>query len=444
MHLPAALAVSVAESRSRAVQRARRARARAGRQIAEFRRRATFIFELRSFIRESLVAVLLSLVIVVAAGVLFSSMREALLALPGVTLLVPGALAMRGNIFASMGARLGSALHTGQLSSQTRGSDLLHEEMLVVLVQTLLGSLFLAMVGRITAILLGIPTVGLVDLTVTAMLGALMAGAIELLVTIRVAISAHRRGWDPDNVTAPVISAVADLVSIPLLLGSALLVVWLPNWSVHLAFMVLVIALFGLVAHVVRGEHKRANTVLAASIPVLLVVLFIVLIPAIMLEIRVEDLVENPSILILIPPFVAVAGNLGAILASRLSSAAHLGLITMRGRPDRLVYQNLGVILVLSVLTFGALGLLVHGTALSIGVVSPGLWTLMVIALVGGLVVTAATCLAAYQVTAYTFRRGDDPDNVVIPIITSTMDALGTALLIVLFMVMVLESAPAL
>ena len=444
MHLPAALAVSVAESRSRAVQRARRARARAGRQIAEFRRRAGFIFELRSFIRESLVAVLLSLVIVVAAGVLFSSMREALLALPGLTLLVPGALAMRGNIFASLGARLGSALHTGQLSVNTRGSDLLHEEMLVVLIQTLLGSLFLAMAGRVTAIVLGIPTVGLVDLTVTAMLGALMAGAIELVVTVQVAISAHKRGWDPDNVTAPVISAVADLVSIPLLLGSALLIVWMPNWAVHLLFMILVFSLFSLVAHVVRGEHARANTVLAASIPVLIVVLFIVLVPAIMLETRVEELVENPTILILIPPFVAVAGNLGAILASRLSSAAHLGLITMRGRPDRLVYQNLGVILLLSVLTFGALGLLVHGTAVAIEVGSPGLWTLMVITLAGGLAITAATSLAAYQVTAYTFRRGDDPDNVVIPIITSTMDALGTALLIVLFMAFVLETVPAL
>lgn len=444
MHLPAALAVSVAESRSRAVERARRARARAGRQIAEFRRRAGFIFELRSFIRESLVAVLVSLVIVVAAGVLFSSMREALLTLPGLILLVPGALAMRGNIFASLGARLGSALHTGQLKAQTRGSELLHEEMLVVLVQTLLGSLFLAMAGRVTAILLSIPTVGLVDLTVTAMLGALMAGAIELMVTVRVAISAHRRGWDPDNVTAPVISAVADLVSIPLLLGSALLIVWLPDGVVHLLFMVLLLSLFGLVAHVVRGDHRRANTVMAASVPVLLAVLFIVLIPAIMLELRVEDLVDNPAILILIPPFVAVAGNLGAILASRLSSAAHLGLITMRGSPDRLVYQNLGVILLLSLLTFGALGVLVHGTAVGTGVGSPGLGTLMLITLSGGLVVTAATSLAAYQVTAFTFRRGDDPDNVVIPIITSTMDALGTVLLIVLFMLLVLETAPGL
>ena len=51
--------------------------------------------------------------------------------------------------------------------------------------------------------------------------------------------------------------------------------------------------------------------------------------------------------------------------------------------------------------------------------------------------VTAITSLAAYQVTAYTFRKGDDPDNVVIPIITSTMDAVGTALVVMLFMALV-------
>ena len=444
MHLPAILAVSVAESRSRAVERARRAGRLASRQIAEFRRRAGFVWELKTFIRESLVAILVSLVIVVMAGVLFSSMRDALLLLPGLTLLVPGALAMRGNIYASLGARLGSALHTGQLSPHGKGSDLLREEVLVVLVQTLLGTLFLAVVGRITAIILGIPTVTVVELAVTAMMGALMAGAVELYVTVRVAISAHKRGWDPDNVTAPVISAVADLVSIPSLLGSAMLVVWMPGWANHLVFALLLLAMFGLVAMVARGRHDRAVTVLSASIPVLLAVLLVVLFPAIMLERMVEELVENPTILILIPPFVAVAGNLGAILASRLSSAAHLGLITLRGAPDRLVYQNLGVILLLAVLTFGALAVLTHATAMVVDVTTPGLWTLGLITLSAGLVVTAATSLTAYKVTAYTFVKGDDPDNVVIPVITSTMDALGTALVVVLFMVLVLETVPGL
>jgi mgtE-like transporter len=444
MHLPSILAVSVAESRPRAIERARQAGRLASQQIAEFRKRATFLWELKSFVRESLVAVLVSLLIVVIAGVLFSSMREALLELPGLTLLVPGALAMRGNIYASLGARLGSALHTGQLSVQDKGSQLLREEVLVVIIQTLLGTLFLAVVGRVTAIILDIPTVTLVELAVTAMLGALIAGVIELTVTIRVAISAHRRGWDPDNVTAPIISAVADLVSIPSLLGCALLVVWMPGWTTYLIFALLIFALTVMVIIVVRGDHPRASTVLSASIPVLLAVLVIVLLPAIMMERMVEELVANPTILILIPPFVAVAGNLGAILASRLSSAAHLGLITMKGTPDPLVYKNLGVILLLSFLTFGVLGVLTHLAALVVGMPSPGLGTLMTISLAGGLVVTTATCFAAYRVTAYTFLKGDDPDNVVIPIITSTMDALGTALVIALFMMMVFEGQLAL
>ena len=101
------------------------------------------------------------------------------------------------------------------------------------------------------------------------------------------------------------------------------------------------------------------------------------------------------------------AGNLGAILASRLSSAAHLGLISLRGAPDRLVYQNMGVILILSLLTFGALGVLTHATALILDVPSPGLGTLLTITLLAGMVVTVATSLAAYKVTAYTFDTYD-------------------------------------
>ncbi|MCK5415521.1 MAG: magnesium transporter, partial [Thermoplasmata archaeon] len=89
--------------------------------------------------------------------------------------------------------------------------------------------------------MLDIPTVSLVELAVTAMVGALLAGAVELFVTVRVAISAHRKGWDPDNVTAPIISAVADLVSIPSLLGTAMLVVWMPGWLTYLIFTVLIL-----------------------------------------------------------------------------------------------------------------------------------------------------------------------------------------------------------
>ncbi len=431
------MAVTMTESRSRAIERARRARLRASRQIAAFRQRATFLWELKSFVRQSLVAIILSLIIVLIAGVIFSSLREALVAMPGLMLLVPGALAMRGNIYASLGARLGTALHTGQLSSDTKDSPLLREEVLVVLIQMLIGGLFLAIAGRVTAILLDIPTVSWVELAVVAMMGALVAGVVELWVTINVAISAHRRGWDPDNVTAPIISGVADLVSIPSLLGCAMLVVWMPGWITYLAFLGMLLALFMLTMIVVRGEHERASTILGASIPVLLGVLLIVLIPAVMLESIVEELMDNPTILILIPPFVAMAGNLGAILASRLSSAAHMGLIIMKGTPDTLVYKNVGVIMILAVLTFGVLGLLTHMVAVAIGMDSPGASVLFTISLVGGLIVTVATCFAAYKVTAYTFQKGDDPDNVVIPIITSTMDAMGTALVIMLFMALV-------
>jgi mgtE-like transporter len=437
MHLPAIMAVTLADSRSRALKQARRAGALASRQVAAFRQRATFLWELKSFVRESMLAILASLVIVVLAGVLFSSLREALIALPGLMLLVPGALAMRGNIYASLGARLGTALHTGQLSPGERGSRLLREEILVVMVQTMFGSLFLTMVGKVTAIVLDIPAVSLVELAVTAGLGALMAGAVELWITVNVAISAHRRGWDPDNVTAPVISAGADLVSIPSLLGAGLLVVWMPGWVSQSLFIAMLAVLFGLTIRVSRGDHERASSVLSASVPVLLAVLLIVLVPALLLEVFVEDLVENPTVLVLLPPFVAMAGNLGAILASRLSSAAHLGTITMRGSPDPLVYKNLGVIMLLSVLTFSALGLLTHVVAYGTGIASPGAGVLTSMSLMGGIAVTAATCVTAYKVTQYMLLRGDDPDNVVIPVITSTMDALGTVLVIFLFMTLV-------
>ena len=50
------------------------------------------------------------------AGVTLGSIPHTLETLPGLLVLIPAAIGMRGNIFGALGSRLGTAIHTGTFS----------------------------------------------------------------------------------------------------------------------------------------------------------------------------------------------------------------------------------------------------------------------------------------------------------------------------------------
>nr|WP_243687656.1 hypothetical protein [Methanobacterium formicicum] len=54
------------------------------------------------------------------AGILLSGMTNTLEILPGLLVLIPGAIGMRGNIFGALGSRLGSNLHIGTLTPELK------------------------------------------------------------------------------------------------------------------------------------------------------------------------------------------------------------------------------------------------------------------------------------------------------------------------------------
>ncbi|HEX4531749.1 MAG TPA: divalent cation transporter, partial [Acidimicrobiia bacterium] len=54
------------------------------------------------------------------AGLTLGSITGTLTALPGLLVLVPAAIGMRGNVFGALGSRLGTAVHTGTFRMSAR------------------------------------------------------------------------------------------------------------------------------------------------------------------------------------------------------------------------------------------------------------------------------------------------------------------------------------
>ena len=67
-------------------------------------------------IKESLIALLICAVGDLTAGVILGNMALFLETFPGLLVIIPGAIGMRGNIFGSFASRLSTNLHIGIIS----------------------------------------------------------------------------------------------------------------------------------------------------------------------------------------------------------------------------------------------------------------------------------------------------------------------------------------
>ena len=73
-----------------------------------------------SIVREALPFELIATVGGVVAGIILSGMTDELGMIPGLLVIYPGVLGLRGNISSTLGSRLGSAIHLGLITDLDR------------------------------------------------------------------------------------------------------------------------------------------------------------------------------------------------------------------------------------------------------------------------------------------------------------------------------------
>jgi mgtE-like transporter len=380
-------------------------------------------------IRQSLAALLISSGGDLVAGLTLASITHTLEDLPGLIVLVPAAIGMRGNIFGALGSRFGTAIHTGTFRVSARRSSVMGQNVLASVVLTLSISLALAVLAKTVASAFGVSeTISLADFVVISILGGVLSSLVVLALTVGLAALAARRGWDMDNVAAPIVTAAGDMVTLPALFLATFLV-GIQGVTVAIAVVASLVAVVSLIA-ALRVNLPMMQRILRESLPVLVVAGTIDIVAGLTIEARLDQFVQYGALLILIPPFLEDTGALGGILSSRLSSKLHLGIIDPVARPQRPARDDFAIIAMLAVPVFALVALSADLAAWLFGQASPGVLQMVVIAVIGGAIATAAGMVVAYYGSIVTYRLGLDPDNYGIPLLTSSMDLVGALSLI--------------
>ena len=394
-----------------------------------FGRILAFLVAERRTIGQGFVALLLATVGSLAAGVVLGLITGTLERLPGLMILVPAAVATRGNIFGALASRLGTSIHTGLFETGRAREGLLYQNVFAASVLTLSVSLAVAFLAKAFADAFGIFSISVVDFVVISLLGGLLASLFVGAFAVALSVRAYRRGWDLDSVAAPLITAAGDMFTIPALYLASFLtgIRWVTaGLAGGLALLAVVLLVVGLTTHL-----PAARRILRESLPLLVVAGAVDILAGLVVQARLSEFVALPALLMLIPPILGNAGGLGGLLSSRLTSKLHLGVLTPRGRPESVAILDATVVMLIALAIFPLLGVAAEALALSLGLPSPGLVRMVGVAVIAGSIATALALLVAYYSAVATYRLGLDPDNHGIPMITSSMDFAGVLSVVV-------------
>jgi mgtE-like transporter len=363
------------------------------------------------------------------AGLTLGAITHTLEDLPGLLVLVPAAIGMRGNIFGALGSRLGTSIHTGTFRLSRRADTIVGQNILASLTLTLSISLALAILAKAVAVGFGLNnTISIADFIVISIVGGVVSSIAVLALTLGVAAASVRRGWDMDNVAAPLVTAAGDMVTLP----SLYLATFLVGFHIVTPLIAVLTSVAAVVALVValRSGLPTLRRILVESLPVLVIAGTIDVVAGLSIEKRLESFLKYPALLVLIPPFLEDTGALGSILSSRLASKLHLGVIEPDRVPSRVARRDFVLIFAFAIPVFTLVALSAELASFVFDKASPGVLQMVGISLLGGFIATIFAIGIAYYGSIATYRLGLDPDNHGVPLLTSSMDLVGAFALI--------------
>ncbi|HEX6332062.1 MAG TPA: magnesium transporter [Actinomycetota bacterium] len=376
----------------------------------------------RRTLRQALVALVLSTMAAFVAGITLGGMAGTLEELPGLLILIPAAVGMRGVISGTTAARLGTNIAAGLFEASFRPGGVLRQNAAVGLVLTMSSSLYIAVLARVSAVVFGEQSIPLPSLITISVVGGTLGAALVLLATIGLTLVSFRRGYDLDAVSTPIVTAVGDMVTLPSLLLATFLV-----RSELVSDVVAAVCLVGAIVGVVAGFRLEPGIgrILLEMTGVFAIVPILDVLAGTLLEAQSDRFFRYPGLLILVPPLISQAGALGGILSSRLSSKLQLGVITARGVPEPPALVDGGLVVASGFSIFLFIGTVGFALASLVGRAVPGAGTTIGGTALAGLFLLPLILVLGYYLAVGTTRFGLDPDNHSVPLSTGVMDLLG-------------------
>jgi len=174
-------------------------------------------------VREGFLSEIVIRTFAIVAGIGLASMRGMLEEFPGMLIMIPAFLQMRGAIGGTLASRLSSALHTGIMEPRLKRSRELSQNLIGTFVLNVILSGLIGCLAHFMCLLFGFRSSGLLALFLLALIAGIVSNLVIMLLTTVMTIKIYQRGLDPDVIAGPFVTTLGDVVSIPCLFLAALI-----------------------------------------------------------------------------------------------------------------------------------------------------------------------------------------------------------------------------
>jgi len=150
-----------------------------------------------------------------------------------------------------------------------------------------------------------------------------------------------------------------------------------------------------------------------------------------------ELLYTIPILLLILPALNSLIGDISTVLVSRLTTHLYIGTLSPKiQKSERLKedFYGLFITLLLSLVSLISLGYVIGGIS-GIEIVNPFLMILIISITV--LLIFLIMFILLFTSAIYLFKRGNDPNNFLIPFVTSLADFLTPSFLILFIIIFI-------
>ncbi|MEM4458781.1 MAG: magnesium transporter [Archaeoglobaceae archaeon] len=343
-------------------------------------------------------------------GVTFEKMMEQY---PHLLIILPGLMGLRGNVFGSLCSRLSTAFYLGSSEPSFRDKFVYKNALFSVWATTV--PVFVLLVISYLKI---DDFDGFVASAQISIASSLLIGLLLSLVSVVVVIFTFKKAIDPDSISAPLITSVADLVTIP----SLVLFIFL--FESNQIPVIFVASLLLLVLAFVLSLGKEYHRIQKEVVSIVTVLAVVQSLTGSILEEFSEIIYLSLFMSFAYPAILDTFGNYGSIIVARTSTKLNLGEIE-RGS-IREVLGDIKAIVPTSVLVFPFISLIPLLISYKVfQVVNVALFP-MIAFFLSFLAMVFVFLVISFYIAVFLNKFHIDPDNGGIPLVTTIADFIAT------------------
>ncbi len=361
------------------------------------------------------------------AGGLISLLTPQFQAAPWILALFPPILTIRGGIGGIFSGNLATMLHLGLIRPRIRDNTPVYTQLISsIFVITLLDTLAMGIFSFALNLAFGQASIGeAFFFIVIPPVACVTAMALSIPLTSIIAITTFRKGLDPDILVYPILASINDIVVTATFVATIFMVLS-GGAYVHLLIGVffLILGLSALLIWRNRRDKFFYQTIREGTTVVIMSSLFGSL-NGYFLSTMSSNLLRYPGVVVLYPALTNALGNIGSIIGSTKTTSLALGDVRSLKEEVRSALSQILQVESVALPMHAVFGLITYGIVAA-SIPEARLPILVGGALISNLMTFGFIALFALWIAHIAFNRGLNPDNVVIPVITSLSDSVAT------------------